>query len=73
MLAVPWAGNRVPSRRNGGRDSSQGRLPDALLPLKRSGQGHLLQQIHGKDPYIQVDEARKAGLGQTKYKLVEVE
>jgi uncharacterized Fe-S center protein len=47
----------------------EGSLP---LPLNRSGQGHLFQQIHGKDPYIQIDECRKAGLGQTAYKLVEV-
>ena len=39
MLAVPWAGNRVPSHRRGGRDSPQGRLADVQLPLKRNGQG----------------------------------
>ena len=41
-------------------------------PLQRRGAGHLLQQIHGKDPYIQVDECAKLRLGARKYKLVEV-
>ena len=30
------------------------------------------QKIHGKDPYIQVEAAKDAGLGTTKYTLVEV-
>ena len=51
-------------------DFIEGSLP---RPLKRTGQGHLLQQIHGKDPYVQVEEAAAVGLGKPKYKLVEVE
>jgi uncharacterized Fe-S center protein len=51
-------------------DYIEGSLPS---PLKRVGTGHLLQQIHGKDPYAQVEECRKLGLGQSKYKLVAVE
>jgi hypothetical protein len=50
-------------------DFIEGSLPN---PLSRSGQGHLFQQIHGKDPYIQVDECVKAGLGEKAYRLVEV-
>ncbi len=41
-------------------------------PLKRTGSGHLLQQIHGKDPYIQIEECIKIGLGDGKYRLVKV-
>jgi len=50
-------------------DFIEGSLPS---PLKRTGGGHLLQQIHGKDPYIQVDECIKAGLGDGKYRLTKV-
>lgn len=46
-------------------------IPGCLPPpLKRSGDGHLLNQIHGKDPYIQVEECIAVGLGEPKYKLV---
>jgi len=48
----------------------EGSLPS---PLRRSGSGHLFQQIHGKDPYIQVEECVKAGLGDRKYRLVSVD
>jgi len=51
-------------------DFIEGSLPS---PLKRSGTGHLLQQIHGKDPFIQVEECVAVGLGEKKYKLVKVE
>jgi hypothetical protein len=47
----------------------EGSLPS---PLKRTGGAHLLQQIHGKDPYMQIEECVKAGLGSRKYRLVEV-
>ena len=40
--------------------------------LRRSGSGHLLQQIHGKDPYIQVEECIKVGLGDPNYRLTKV-
>jgi hypothetical protein len=50
-------------------DYIEGSLPP---PLKRSGKGHLFQQIHGKDPYMQIDECRKLGLGDGKYRLVTV-
>ncbi len=42
----------------------EGSLPH---PLKRTGTGHLFKQIHGKDPYIQIEEAQKAGLGPSDY------
>jgi uncharacterized Fe-S center protein len=48
----------------------EGSLPP---PLKRNGSGHLLQQIHGKDPYIQIEECVRAGLGEMKYRLVTVD
>ena len=50
-------------------DFIEGSLPS---PLARSGGGHLLQQIHGKDPYIQVQECIKVGLGERDYRLSRV-
>jgi uncharacterized Fe-S center protein len=50
-------------------DFIEGTLPP---PLNRSGSGHLFQQVHGKDPYIQVEECVKVGLGERKYRLVKV-
>ena len=50
-------------------DYIEGSLPS---PLKRSGTGHLFQQIHGKDPFIQVEECEKAGLGDRAYRLTKV-
>jgi len=50
-------------------DFIAGSLPP---PLNRSGGGHLLKQIHGKDPYIQIDECIKLGLGEKDYRLVKV-
>jgi len=51
-------------------DFIEGSLPS---PLRRSGSGHLLQQIHGKDPYIQIEECEKLDLGNREYQLAEVE
>ena len=50
-------------------DFIAGSLPPAL---NRSGGGHLFQQIHGKDPYVQIDECFKLGLGQREYRLSRV-
>ena len=47
-------------------DFIEGSLP---APLTRSGEGHLFQQVHGKDPYIQIDECLKLGLGEKQYRL----
>jgi uncharacterized Fe-S center protein len=33
---------------------------------------HLLERIHGKDPYVQVRALERRGLGTASYKLVEV-
>ena len=51
-------------------DFIAGSLPP---PLRRAGQGHLLQQIHGKDPFLQVEECVKLKLGEAKYRLVKVQ
>lgn len=50
-------------------DYIEGSLPS---PLRRAGNGHLLHQIHGKNPYIQIEECEALKLGQRKYRLVEV-
>ncbi len=50
-------------------DFIEGSLPS---DLSRSGSGHLLKQIHGKDPYIQVEECIKLKLGNNKYKLINI-
>ena len=47
-------------------DFIEGSLPP---PLSRSGDGHLFQQVHGKDPYIQIEECLKLGLGEKEYRL----
>jgi uncharacterized Fe-S center protein len=51
-------------------DFIEGSLPS---PLKRSGDGHLFEQIHGKNPYIQVQQCIELGMGSKDYKLVAVE
>jgi uncharacterized Fe-S center protein len=50
-------------------DFIEGSLPP---PLKRAGAGHLFQQIHGKDPALQIAECARLKLGRSKHKLVEV-
>ncbi|MFA6133924.1 MAG: DUF362 domain-containing protein [Phycisphaerae bacterium] len=50
-------------------DFIEGSLP---APLKRSGQGHLLAQIHGKNPYLQVEECVGLKMGQAKYRLMQI-
>lgn len=52
-------------------DVIEGSLPHPLS--LRDVPGHLLQKIHGKDPYLQCEEAAKLGLGEQEYELVEVE
>jgi len=37
-----------------------------------SGEGHLFEQLHGKNPYIQLDELEKLGLGTQAYTLKKV-
>lgn len=38
-----------------------------------TGEGHLFQQLHGKDPYIQLESLEEVGLGSQQYKLVTIE
>lgn len=46
-------------------------IPGSLPPPYevRDVEGHILEKIHGKDPYLQVDEAEKVGLGERKYEI----
>jgi hypothetical protein len=46
-----------------------GSLPDQV---KMGKEGHLLERIWAKDPYVQVKAAARVGLGSPKYQLVEV-
>jgi len=39
----------------------------------RDVEGHLFHKIHGKDPYLQVEEAEKLGLGKRDYEIITVE
>jgi uncharacterized Fe-S center protein len=50
-------------------DFIEGSLPS---PLKRTGGGHLFRQVHGKDPYLQVEECARLKLGARAYTLTEV-
>ncbi len=52
-------------------DFIAGSLPHPLEV--RDVDGHLFQKIHGKDPYLQVEEAEKVGLGERAYEIVGVE
>lgn len=49
-------------------------IKGSLPASKRLGKGkHLFEQIHGKDPYLQVQCAEELGLGSRRYSLVPVE
>ena len=50
-------------------------IPGSLPPpyTVRDIEGHLFRKIHGKDPYLQVEEAEKAGLGERTYAIEEIE
>ena len=37
------------------------------------GTGHLFERLHGKNPFVQLDELEKLGLGAQTYRLVEIE
>ena len=50
-------------------DFIAGSLPPQL---RRTGQGHLFQQIHGKDPYVQIGECAKHALGRKGYRLTRI-
>jgi uncharacterized Fe-S center protein len=48
-------------------------IPGTLIGRRKLGKGrHLLQQIHGKDPFIQLQSLEKHGVGQSRYKVIEV-
>ncbi|HEY3284039.1 MAG TPA: DUF362 domain-containing protein [Armatimonadota bacterium] len=48
-------------------------LPSGLPSDRALGEGeHLLQKIHGKDPFVQVAALERHGLGSRQYELVEV-
>jgi len=49
----------------------EGTLPGHLKFLK--DQGHIFERIWGKDPYVQVKEAARLGLGSLKYAIKEVD
>ncbi|MBP8989014.1 MAG: DUF362 domain-containing protein [Clostridia bacterium] len=40
--------------------------------MELTGEGHLFQQLHGKDPYIQLEKLEAVGLGKQDYKLEKV-
>lgn len=49
-------------------------LPNgAPVGFELSGEGHLFQQLHGRDPFVQLNKLHGLGLGEMDYKLVEVE
>lgn len=52
-------------------DFIPGSLPHPLEV--RDIEGHLLQKIHGKDPYLQCEETAKLGLGDWEYEIVEID
>ncbi len=52
-------------------DFIEGSLPGHLE--RREGEGHLLEQIWGKDPYDQIRAAEEMGLGSSDYEIEEVE
>ncbi len=37
--------------------------------MELSGKGHLFEQLHGKNPYIQLDCLEKVGLGTQEYEI----
>lgn len=48
-------------------------IPGSLPPGRQLGPGtHLLEKIHYKDPFVQVNALEKAGLGTRRYTLTEV-
>ncbi len=50
----------------------EGTLPHPLI-VRDDIDGHLLRKIHSKDPYLQVEETAKLGLGNREYNIEEVE
>jgi len=45
-------------------------LPGSLPPTMELGEGrHLFERIHAKDPYVQIEQMEKIGMGSSKYRL----
>jgi len=40
--------------------------------MELSGVGHLFQQLHGKDPYVQLEALESQGLGTQEYEIEQV-
>ncbi|NQT88567.1 4Fe-4S ferredoxin, partial [bacterium] len=48
-------------------------IPGSLIGNTKLGEGkHLLEKVHGKDPYVQIDALERHGVGTSNYKIVEV-
>jgi hypothetical protein len=48
-------------------------LPGSLPPGRKLVDGkHLFQRIHGKDPYVQIDQLEAVGLGTPNYQIKEI-
>ena len=48
-------------------------IPSGLIGGRKLGKGkHLLERIHGKDPYIQIQALERRGVGNSAYELIEV-
>jgi hypothetical protein len=48
-------------------------LPGSLPKGRELVEGrHLFERIHGKDPYVQVDQLEAVGLGTPEYRLIEI-
>lgn len=43
------------------------------LGLELKSKGHLFERIHGKSPYIQLEELERLGLGSQEYKIEEID
>ncbi len=65
MVAVEIASLKAIQRKNF--------IPGTLIGRRKLGAGrHLLQQIHGKDPFAQLKCLERNGVGQSRYKNIEV-
>jgi uncharacterized Fe-S center protein len=48
-------------------------LPGSLPPGRDLVEGrHLFQRIHGKDPYVQIEQMESIGLGTSRYEVKEI-
>ncbi|MDD5677273.1 MAG: DUF362 domain-containing protein [Kiritimatiellae bacterium] len=48
-------------------------IPGSLIGSRRLTKGrHLLEQIHGKDPFLQIRALERHGVGRSRYRLIDV-